>query len=86
MGTSRSAHAEAVAGETQRSPVHLLERGRDAFQEQHGSLRAKHWIAPGDLLDLAHGLLDALDRGRRLPAEGTAPETARELPGNGPTL
>jgi hypothetical protein len=61
----------------------VLERGRHAFQEQHGPLRAQNRIAPGDPLDLARGLPEALDRRLRLPAKGVPPEPARKLPGSG---
>jgi hypothetical protein len=45
-----------------RGAIHMFERGRHAFEEQHGALGSQDPIVSGDRLDLAHGLPDTLDR------------------------
>ena len=58
----------------------MLERGRDLLEEEHRALGGEQLVLARDLLDLGDGLLDALDGGLRLPAEGVPAEASPELP------
>jgi hypothetical protein len=63
-----------------RGAVDVLERRREALKQGHRAVGGKHRVAASNRLDLAHGLLHALDRGLRPPTEGVAPEPRRECP------
>ena len=58
----------------------MLERRREALEQGHRAVGGKHRVVARDRLDLAHGLLHALDRGLRPPTEGVAPEPRLEVP------
>jgi hypothetical protein len=64
----------------------MLQRGRHAFEEEHGAPGGYNWIVSGGRLDLADGSPGTRDRRLRLPAEGAAAEATRELRASGSSL
>jgi hypothetical protein len=60
--------------------VHVLQCGRDLFQEQHRAFGGQHRVLALDLPDLRQRFLHPRNRRLRAPTEGTAPKARCKLP------
>src|SRR5581483_800028 len=63
-----------------RGAVDVFERWRQPLEEADGAVGGKQGVFAGDLLDLADGLLHALDGGLRLPSERAPSKVRLERP------
>ena len=63
-----------------RRAVDLLERGREALQQEDGAFRAEDRIDARDERDLGDRLVQPSDRGLGLPAERVPAEACLEMP------
>ena len=63
-----------------RGAVHGFQRRGDPLEKSNRTLGREPLVLPSDLLDLGHGLTDALDRRLRFPAKGVAAEAGTECP------
>jgi hypothetical protein len=58
----------------------MLQRWRYSLEEQQRAFSGENWICAANLSDLRRGLLHALNRRLRAPAESVAPEAGGEFP------